>query len=304
MSSAAVIPHIDPGLLAGYGCSEQGPYLVLDRIDATPWARERFAVRNRTFTLETSSGRYCTGRHDLATGESLPCPVRSAPSDPDLEQCSACYVATGFNPAFYHAAQVSPQQRRRNRQPHVVYLVSFGAGGLKVGMTFAPRRLSRLLEQGARLGAVIASFETADQARELEANIASSCDVAEVVRAARKRHLLGAPFSMNAARLDLAHKIESIHELWPEVVEPHPEILELDRHYAAPGSFDKPLTDLSESEPLGISGHCLGMIGDVVVMAQGTQRFMLSVGLMLGRQVRLSPLERPNHFVGQLGLPF
>jgi hypothetical protein len=46
------------------------------------------------------------------------------------------------------------------------------------------------------------------------------------------------------------------------------------------------------------------MIGDVVVTAQGTQRFMLSVGLMLGRAVRLSPDERPNHFVGQLGLPF
>jgi uncharacterized protein DUF2797 len=302
MLAASEVVSLDRCVLAGYGCSERGPYLVLDGLDHVPWKRQHIAVRGRTFTLEASAERHCTGRYDLSSGEASACPIRSTPLD-NADQCSACFSATGFNPAFYHAAHVSSQQRRRNRQPHVVYLASFGVGTLKVGITHAPRRLSRLLEQGARLGAVIASFEDADRARELEAMIASNFEVSESVRAARKRHLLGAPFAPHVARLELARMIESIAQASPDV-DPHPELLELDRHYADPDSFAGALTDLSDTDPAGISGRCLGMIGDILLVAEGTQRFMLSVGGLVSRRVRLGREARANHFVGQLGLPF
>jgi len=289
------------GLLAGYGCSERGPYLVVDLLDEVPWGRRWVAVRDRTFTMEASPERFCTGRHDLDLGRSSPCPIRATLADDALEQCSACFVATGFNPAFYNAQQVSAQQRRRNRQPHVVYLASFGVGALKVGMTHANRGLSRLLEQGARAGAVIASLEDADRARELEAYIATCFDVAESVRASRKRHLLGAPFSASFVRAELARKIESIAAARSEV-NPRPEILELDRYYAGSRGFEGSFTDLSDTDPLAISGRCTAMIGDILVAAQGTQRFMLSVGNMVARRVRIDLTERPNRFVGQLGL--
>lgn len=291
------------GLLAGYGCTERGPYLVVDELDADSWRRQPLTVRERTFTLEAMEERYCTGRHDLLAGQSTPCPLRAALSDKALEQCSACFAATGFNPAFYNAAQLSPQQQRRNRQPHSVYLASFGSGALKVGMTHAVRGLSRLLEQGARLGAVIAKLEDADHARELEAYIATSFDVAESVRASRKRHLLGAPFSVNAARVELARKIESIAAMRSDV-EPRPEIIELDRYYAGAHRLEGNVTDLSCVEPFAISGLCLGMVGDILLVEQSKQRFMLSMGQLLGRRVRVTATERPNRFVGQLGLPF
>ena len=303
MTDSAEGFQTDRGLLAGYGCTERGPYLVMDELDTDVWRRQLLPVRERTFTLEATGERYCTGRHDLLAGQSSPCPLQAALGDGALTQCSACFVATGFNPAFYNAAQLSPQQQRRNRQPHSVYLASFGGGAMKVGMTYAARGLSRLLEQGARLGAVIAKLDDADRARELEAYIATSFDVAESVRASRKRHLLGAPFSVSAARVELARRIESIAALRSDV-EPRAEIIELDRYYTGAHRLDGNVTDLSEVEPYAISGRCLGMIGDILLVEQGKQRFMLSIGQVLGRRVRLAPTERSNRFVGQLGLPF
>jgi uncharacterized protein DUF2797 len=157
---------------------------------------------------------HCTGRYDLETGPSSTCRELAGGMDAESEQCGACFTATGFNPAFYRAARVSPQQRRRSRQPHVVCLASFGVGTFEVGITHAPRRLSRLLEQGARVGAVIASFEDA-----------------ETVRATRKRQLLA-------------------------------------------------------------------------TMAEDSRRFTLSIGSLLGREVRLQPQAGENHFTDQLELRF
>ena len=210
---------------------------------------------------------------------------------------------TGFNPAFYNAPRVSEPQRRRNRLPHVVYLVSFGAGTVKVGMTLHSRSLSRLLEQGARLGAVIASCEDADRARELEAYVARHHHITESVRSSRKRQLLGAPINWRAAQAELAEKISAIAQDRPEV-DARAEISILDGYYGGTHLLASSATDLSETEPFAISGHCLGMLGDVLICVQGGQRFLLSVGPLVGRRIRLSVAERPNRFTGQLGLPF
>jgi hypothetical protein len=219
------------------------------------------------------------------------------------EQCTDCFVATGFNPAFYNSPRISEQQRRRNLEPHIVYVVSFGVGALKVGMAHAPRRLTRLLEQGARLGAVVAQLPDANRARELEASIARDFGVSEFVRAARKRQLLAAPLSLRAAREELEHAVSRIAERHAQAARPEP-VQELDRHYFASERLPSTLTDLSETLPHAISGRCLGMIGDVLVVAQRDRHFMLSIGDSVGHRVRLEPRERENRFVGQLGLPF
>jgi hypothetical protein len=290
-------------LLSGYGCDERGPYLVLDEVDGLPWQRNRVSLRGEAFTLSRGEQRHCTGRHDLETGRGMPCPERARLSQPGHEQCSACFVATGFNPAFYNAPHISAQQRRRNLTPHAVYLVSFGLGALKVGMTHAPRRLSRLLEQGARLGAVIADFPTADEARELEANIARSFDVAESVRAARKRQLLDVPLPLSEARRELAEQIARVATLHPAVDAAAP-IVELDAYYFGDERWQGSFTDLSETEPPCISGRCLGMIGDVLVAAQGQRRYALSIGTCVGYRVEIEGAVRENRFIGQLGFAF
>jgi hypothetical protein len=288
-------------LLAGYGSNERGPFLILDDLDRAPWQRQIIFVREQTFTLACCEERHCVGRHDLETGRGGPCPDR-APVAAAYEQCSECFVATGFNPAFYNAPRISHQQRRRNLDPHVVYLVSFGVGALKVGMTHAPRRLARLLEQGARLGAVVATLPNADLARELEASIAAGFEVSEFVRAARKRQLLNVPLSTSAARQELADTLACIAACHPEA-DPAP-ILELDPYHFGTERVPSSLIDLSETEPHAISGRCLGMIGDVIVMAQGDQRYMLSVGESVGHRIVLEPTERANRFIGQLGFSF
>jgi hypothetical protein len=289
-------------LLAGHGCDARGPYLVIDDLDRAPWERQILFVREQTFTITRCEERHCVGRHDLETGRGATCPARASLGT-SYEQCSECFTATGFNPAFYNAPRISPQQRQRNLEPHAVYLVSFGLGALKVGMTHAPRRLSRLLEQGARLGAVVAELPNAELARELEASIANGFEVCEFVRAARKRQLLSAPLSLSAARRDLEETIARVVACHPDVARPAP-ILELDGYYFGSQRVPSSLTDLSETEPHSISGRCIGMIGDVIVMAQGEQHFMLSIGESVGHRLRIEPGERENRFIGQLGLPF
>ena len=64
--------------------------------------------------------------------------------------------------------------------------------------------------------------------------------------------------------------------------------------------------DVGRSDPFGalISGRCLGMIGDVLVFAQGGRRFLLSVGALVAQQVQLGTKEQPNRVVGQQTLAF
>lgn len=292
-----------PNALAGYGHSERGPRLWIDGLDADPWLRRSFAVYGETFTLEAGADRHCTGRHDLTTGRSATCPARARLSAPDNEQCAACFAATGFNPAFYNAPVVSEQQSRRNLDPHVVYLASFGPGVRKVGMTHAPRRLGRLLEQGARLGVLIAECPNAESARELEAFVATEIGLPESVRGARKRQLLERPVSMLDARRELAALLKRVAARRPEV-NPNAEILELDRHYGAADLFETRLADLSETLPAAISGRCLGLVGDVLIMSENGSRYMLPLTPLIAQRIELHAAERPNRFIGQLGFSF
>ncbi|HVZ33517.1 MAG TPA: DUF2797 domain-containing protein, partial [Polyangiaceae bacterium] len=199
------VPETDRAVLAGYGCDERGGYLIVDELEEQAWRRQWLRLKSSRFTLQALSGRYCTGRHDLKSGRSQPCPERAELGPPPYEQCNECFRATGFNPAFYNAMSISPEQQRRNREPHVVYLAHFGAGTLKVGMTYERRGIGRLLEQGARAAALLARFPDAYAARELEERVARVLGIPEAIRPARKRHLLGAPFSPEQARLELSN---------------------------------------------------------------------------------------------------
>jgi hypothetical protein len=297
------VPQLEQGLLAGYGCDAQGGYLVVDDLSQPEWQRRRFGVLGAALTLQARPERFCTGRFDLAKGTSQPCPDRAPLRDDSYEQCLACHRSTGFNPAFYNAPELSPQQQLRNLEPHLVYLAHFGGGTLKVGMTHERRGVYRLLEQGARMGVLLARFADAYRARALEERIARDLDIAEAVRPARKRHLLGAPFSNLAVRAELQACVEQIRALEPGVPL-QPELLELDRYYGGSALFESSFTDLSETQPLAISGRCVGMIGDVLLATQGGQRFMLSLGGLVAQRVRLLPGEQRNRIVGQLRLPF
>jgi hypothetical protein len=314
------LPELEHGLLAGYGCDEAGGYLVLDDVSGATWRRVRCHVLDAQLTLQqlappassaaaateaasAAQRRWCSGRFDLSSGKGTPCPERAELRDESFEQCLACRRATGFNPAFYFAAEVSPQQQARNLEPHLVYLAHFGAGTFKVGMTHARRGIHRLLEQGARMGLLLARFPDAHQARALEERVARELGVAETVRSARKRHLLGAPFVAAAVRDELLAVAQRVRVSDPTACL-QPELVELDRYYGGSAVFANTLTDLSETAPLAISGRCVGMIGDVLITRQGSRYYMLSVGELLCRRVRLSSREQPNRVLGQMSLLF
>jgi Protein of unknown function (DUF2797) len=297
------VPELEQGLLVAYGCDSAGGYLVLDDVSTPRWQRRRLGVLGAHFTLQAGPGRSCTGRCDLQNGTSEPCPDRVELQGDTSEQCAACRRATGFNPAFYFAPEISPQQRLRNLEPHLVYLAHFGAGTFKVGMTHARRGVHRLLEQGARMGVLLARFADAYRARALEERISRELGVPETVRGTRKRHLLGAPFSPSAVRTELEVLVEQVRCTDPDL-DLNPEFVELDPYYGGSALFESALTDLSETEPLTISGRCVGMIGDILVADQAGQRFLLSVGALVSRRVRLTRGERANRVVGQMRLPF
>lgn len=316
------IPNLDQGLLAGYGCDNQGGYLVVDDLGVQPWQRRRCAVLGAQLTLqlvppaasgslpprsalaaESARDRWCSGRYDLGSGKSEPCPEQAELREESFEQCLACRRATGFNPAFYFSPEVSPQQQARNLEPHLVYLAHFGAGTFKVGITHARRGIHRLLEQGARMGLLLGRLPDAHQARALEERIARELGVSETVRSARKRHLLGAPFVPAAVRSELLAVAERVHSTDPNLPL-QPEVVELDRFYGGSELFANTMTDLSETSPPSISGRCVGMIGDVLITLQAGRHYMLSVADLVCRRVRLSGGEQPNRVIGQMRLPF
>jgi hypothetical protein len=115
--------------------------------------------------------------------------------------------------------------------------------------------------------------------------------------------LLGAPFSAAAVRSELEGLVERVRVTDPDV-ELQPEFVELDAYYGGTQLFERSLTDLSETEPLAISGRCLGMIGDVLVVDQASQRFMLSIGALVARRVQLTAGERANRVRGQMQFAF
>jgi hypothetical protein len=153
------------------------------------------------------------------------------------------------------------------------------------------------------MGLLLARFDDAHQARALEERIARELGVAETVRSARKRHLLGAPFVPATVRSELLAVAERVRSSDPSLPL-QPELVELDRYYGGSALFANTLTDLSETSPLAISGRCVGMIGDVLIALQEGRHYMLSVADLVCRRVRLSAREQPNRVLGQMRLLF
>ena len=297
----------DAGVLVGYGIDGTGAFIELDERTASAWSRQRLRPLRAQLHLRVADQHFCTGRYDLDRGRGTPCPRSVALPDGRYSQCFDCRQATGFNPAFYNADEISPQQQRRNAQPHFVYLAHFGGGVLKVGISYAQRGLGRLLEQGARVAVILSHYDDAYAARELEAQVAEQPGVAETVRGARKRKLLGAPLRRDQVCEELLDRVQRIRSLRPELAQT-PELVHLDPYYGDPQLFARAPTDLSATPPLEVHGRCLGLVGDILVVeglgAQAGQHFMCSLGELKGCGLELSDRPGENRVQGQMSLGF
>ena len=266
----------------GYGGADMRPSLTLHK-EGTD-AFEHFSPVGQTVTLAfDKSQRYCTGWHDLATSESFPCP-NAAVLPSQFNQCRHCQNKTGFNPAFYHATSVSPQQQARNATPHFLYLAHFAPGVIKVGISWADRGIRRLLDQGARSAIIIKTYPSATIARQYEAKIAALSGIAETLQVKAKHKLLAQTYDPAAAAAELtAVRERLINELGitPDDNEP----LHLDAYYLGTTALNQPIILHGEHS---ISGQCVGMLGSTLLVEQNGEQYGLCVSDFTGYLVTIS----------------
>ena len=276
-------------LLVHYGYNgDLAPSLTVHK-DGTD-TFDYFAPRGHSLTLSfDTSARACTGWHDLATSQSFPCPDRSA-LPAQFDHCRHCQNKTGFNPAFYHATSISPQQQARNAQPHFLYLAHFAPGVVKVGISWAERGLRRLLDQGARSALVIKTYPTATIARQYEAKAAKLPGVNETLQQKTKQKLLGLTYDAGAGADELLAVRDQLAKecgISPDANQP----VFLDAYYLGETVLDKPI--ILQDEPQ-VSGNCLGMVGSTLIFEQDGQQYGLGIGSFTGYRVALGDKIIPN----------
>ena len=261
----------------GYG-SDRQPQLTLLPNGVDEFTH--FEPRGETFTLTFHKDKhYCNGWHDLRTAESHPCPD-AAELPNQYEQCRHCQKKTGFNPAFYNAASVSPQQQARNAQPHILYLAHFAPSVVKVGISWEERGIRRLLDQGARSALLIKTYPNADTARQYEARTASLDGIAEALQLRQKYHYLKQPYDTAAGAAELlAARDRLIREVG--IVPDDNEPLYLDHYFTGDHQLQaRDIIDAAKNDY--ISGRCIGMIGSVLVVEQDGLQYTLPLSKLIG----------------------
>jgi len=280
---------------------EPGNYLF-SNVGFSPSEKPYFAFeRDGTFSELTPlsdvltirfdmSKRYCIGWGNIGTKERFPCPNHHE-IDQKYEQCPACQQRTGFNPAFYNAVSVSKQQEAHNQQPHILYLAHFAKGVTKVGISFAGRGKSRLLEQGARSALILDTLPSALIARQYEVQIAALPNIVETVQLRKKITSFELPYDANEAQMELLGERDRIEGHLGKQFAKN-DVLSLDGYYFSKGipSF----TDAYDcSEQQMISGETVGMLGTILFCRQQETSLFLPLKKRIGYKVELGYSETP-----------
>lgn len=273
-------------LLSHVGFSPDGePQIILQRDDSLV----RINPLGHTATLQfDTSQRHCRGWHDLETGKDSPCPD-SQIIDNRYDQCPACQKRTGFNPAFYHAASVSPQQEARNQKPHFLYLAYFADDTVKVGISYAQRGKSRLLEQGARSALILDTFPTAYIARQYEAKIAALSGISETVQLSKKISHLQRPHDHQNARVTLDTSRKQVEEVLKVAMSKN-DIQHFDGIYF-PGTLPKLSEAYNCSSDHIISGKTVGMLGSLLFCHHQDTPVFLPLKKYVGNKVTITKTE-------------
>lgn len=278
-------------ILAHAGYTHSKPYIEIS--EDNKLARFIISAQPLTCVFDTSE-RYCTGWHDLASGQSHTCPDQAIINS-TYTQCPACQRRTGFNPAFYHAKSVSNQQAKRNLEPHILYLAYFAPDTIKVGISHAARGVSRLQEQGARAALILQTYPTALIARQYEEKIARMDGVSEHLSSRKKRALWHSPYSVNVAKrtlIDSADKARQQLAISFSTQSFH----DFEATYIFGGSIDLGSVEFVDS--LGkISGDVVACVGTELIARNDDRLIALNLKNFLGYQVvmndSIQPIELP-----------
>ena len=267
-------------VLAGYGFEGEEPYLLFNNV--SQGTQRRFFVREKTFSMRRLPKRRCIGRFDLATHERSVCPLKVELLEGSKDDmCPACMDATGFNPSFYYADTVSPQQRAYNLAPHYVYLAYFGPAYIKAGISSESRGIARLLEQGARAACIVGRFEDAYKARELEEALCAQMGILETMRASKKLELFAqerydssdAKETLEAALVRLARIDEVVQKGFNEGARAQ----DFSTYYFNGPSPAYDTVQIPKSYDNECAGRCVGMVGNILVLEQGGMNYAVSL---------------------------
>lgn len=270
-------------LLAGYSFDKTGPYLLLDNLENKK--REKLYFDELVCSIQKIQKRFCVGRYDLLAFKTSQCPnIKPLDITHKGNYCSECNAYTGFNPAFYNTDKISPQQKKYNELPHIVYLSYFAPGRIKVGIASKRRMAIRLLEQGARAAVILKEYSDAYQARALEKYLHDEIHIPDNFRSSDKLKFM----SENIYKFDNA--LSSLKELINRIkINPIRDIMDLNTYYF----YEKNYNIKHINIPIGknadiICGKCIGLIGDAMIIQQKNEYFAISIKKYVSYLVNIS----------------
>ncbi|MGW1363004.1 DUF2797 domain-containing protein [Streptomyces chartreusis] len=272
------------------------PRLLLAPVSGGPLVYAGIMDRRLGYQV-SGSGRWCTGRYrfvDRIRVEAVACPDRAPAAAGG--QCAGCTARDEFRFAhhFHSGGHVPESLAAYMAQPHWLYLATFADGATKVGTAAAPRRRSRLDEQGAVQATYLAQSSDGRAVRYLEDALTRRLALAQSVRAAAKLTALAelrdlAP-AQTAHQQHLDRAAEVLAEMnIPAVLEPWTPPRE-GNQLRAP----QPRRVLYPHDPReGEHGlrvlSCLGsqVLASVGADADGELPYVLDLGVLKGRRISL-----------------
>lgn len=207
----------DEYLCHGLTWSDGSPRLILART-ATAALGHHALLGRRLGLRTTDQGRYCTGRYrlvDTVHVQPLTCPAQARAES--SSQCHRCLHQDEFRHA-HHAHQTgraSPALERYLAQPHWLYIATFANGVSKVGTAAAPRKRSRLDEQGAVFATYLTQSTNGRSVRYLEDALTRQLNIPQSVRSAAKAAALARLLGLESARAAHEQTVERAAQLLP-----------------------------------------------------------------------------------------
>jgi len=249
----------------------------------------------------TGPGRFCTGRYGFAETfrvTPMPCP-QQAQAGPG-GQCATCRERDEFR--FAHHAhkggQVPAALSAYLDQPHLLYVATFAHAASKVGTAAAPRRVSRLDEQGPVHATYLLQARDGRAARVLEDTISRDAGLSQAVRGPAKLAALTDPDPRQArvahdAAVGRALAALAALGLCPEPEEWAPPACGAELRSPRQGERLAYPHDLREGEHGFQVDSCSGSHALVRLIPDDDVRYVLDLSALKGRRVLIGSYTSP-----------
>ncbi len=249
-----------------------------------------------------STTRCCTGRYTFRnTYEVEPAPCPDAAEAADGGQCAKCAAQDEFRFAhrYHQTGQGSTALRAYMDQPHWLYLATFGPGLTKVGTAAAPRKASRLNEQGPTWATYLAEAPDGRTVRHLEDGLSRALGLTQTVRASAKLAALTNPDPARAQQTHDALAVAAAIALAGRGLPPTTMDWTPPPESVAVRSADRGWQRVAYPHALEAGTHgfhveaCLGPVALVRLDQADDVRYLVDLNALKGARVALGPFTSP-----------